>query len=192
MSIKFNNTHEFKVALEAGKIETPRFVNISHYENDNNEIASHLVNLGIHYGKALYDDYVLFSFMSIDDFDIPDELKYIAPKAYSEKINSLRKNSDTNRDNHTMASRRNLEMYETITPNIKRHKETGALYLVGLTVRKKVHTPGVYRNRKHQDKTKVKMIFDKVLRTSKYRMYHLEKIHSITINGNRMTINVEE
>jgi hypothetical protein len=36
-----------------------------------------------------------------------------------------------------------------------------------------------------------KMIFDKVLRTSKYRMYHLEKIHSITINGNRMTINVE-
>ena len=177
MEIKFNNSFEFKIALEAGKITTPKFINLVNYKSKNEEVADHLLNLGVHYGKTLEKDLTRFSFLSIEDFNISDELMPYANEAYNEKLESLQANTDKNRDNHTPASRRNLDLYETITPNIKMHKENGNLYLVGFSVRKTVKVPGVYKKVNHKPKTLVKMEMDKALSSPKYRMYFLNQIH---------------
>jgi hypothetical protein len=188
MEIKFNNAFEFKIALEAGKIETPQFVHLKEYENKQSEISNYLINLGVHYGQTLQRDFAMFNFISLNDYNIPTQLQYVANVAYEEVFDSLQANTDKNRDNHTPASRRNLDMYDFITPNIKMHKRTGELYLVGMIISKKIITPGIYKERNSKDKTLVKNILTKNFASHKYRQYFLSKITSITINGNKMSV----
>ena len=189
MEITFKNVEEFKIALEAGKIKTPQFISIRNYENQKHEVSNYLLNLGVHYGRVLQKDLAVFNFMNPSDFVLPERLEYIRNEAYEEALSSLTANTDKNVDNRTPASRRNLENFETVTPNIKVLKRTGEMYLVGMIIRKTLITPGVYKERKSKDMTIAKAIMTKHFESNNYRMFFLSKITSIKINGVNMVIN---
>ena len=121
--IKFNNLQEFLIALEAGKIETPQFVSLRRYKNKNGEVSNYLINLGTHYGKTLQEDLATLNFLTADDFNFPAVAEPLKYDAYDNVHATLTANTDKNKNNHTPASLRNSELYKTITPNIKKHKE---------------------------------------------------------------------
>ncbi len=188
MEIKFNNAFEFLIALEAGKIELPQFVALHNYENKQGAVSNYLLNLGVHYGRTLERDLVMFNFLSINDYDIPANLQYVAQEAYDEVHHSLMSNTDKNIDNHTPMSRIKIEEYDHPSANIKVHKQTGVIYLTGMIVSKKVLVEGEYKERQSKDKTKVKNILTKNFSSNNYRQFFIHKITSIKINGKHMTI----
>jgi hypothetical protein len=192
--IKFKNVHEFKLAIEAGKITTPQFVSIRQYETNQGEIANYLINLGQHYGKSLMADFALLCFLSPEDFDVPSEYESSRPEAYDELYTSMCANVDENKNNHTPASRAQSDLYITITPNIKMHKETGELYLNGFLIRKKVIQPAPpqppKRSRKKNPVKQAKKFMTSIFKTSKYRTFKVSKITNIKINGNELILEV--
>ena len=186
--IKFNNTDELKVAIELGKIETPRFVSIRHYENKNNEISNYLFNCGVSYKKLLEEDLVIMSFLSPNDFDLNEQEMTVAEQAYNELINSLRKNTSDNIDDHTTMSKAMLNTFEYVAPNIKKHIETGDLYITGLLIKKTVIQAGQYPTRNSRLKTIVKNKMKKIFKTSKYRTFILKNVDTIRLNGKEIII----
>ena len=67
---------------------------------------------------------------------------------------------------------------------VKMHKETGELYVAGLSISKTVLTPGTYKEVKSSEKTLAKNGISLTLPSGKYRQYKLERIQRAALNGN--------
>lgn len=188
MDITFKTVHELKVAVEAGQIEKPTFISVRNYTNKHGEVSNYLINLGTNYHNAQLTDLAMLQFVTEDAFDMSDELKPFAKEAYDAILSSARKNASEDMEDHTMMSITQREMYDTILPNIKIHKEKETLYLFGMLIRKTVITPGVYKTVNSRPLTKAKNVIRKELSTGKYRQLFLEGIHNIKINGKELII----
>jgi hypothetical protein len=188
MDIKFNSINELKAAIEAGKIKTPRFVSFRNYPNKQGEISNYLVNLGVNHKHLLEEDLIVLSFLSTEDFDFPEIAQPYATKAYDELITSLTKNVSDDKEDHTTASKAQLDTYTTVLPNVKVHNETGEVYITGHVIRKTVIQPGEYKPTNKRPKTIAKDVMRKIFKTSKYRQFILKNIQSMRINGLELII----
>ena len=136
------------------------------------------------------EDLVTLQFLSTDDFNFGNDTEAyeLRNEAYNILVEKLIKNTDKNVNNRTPASRRNLELYEYITPNIKMHKETGELYLVGMVIRKTVVEPIERKPKNSKPLTRAKDTITRIYKSGKIRQFFLSKITSIKINGNELII----
>ena len=169
MEIKFNNLHEFKTAMEAGKIEKPTFVSIRNYTNKNGETSNYLINLGTDFLNAKLEDIAFLQFVTPESFDMPEDIKPYAEQAHTALLESAIKNASEDVEEHTTMSRTQIELYDYIAPNVKIHKEKEIIYVTGMLVTKKVITEGEYPTRNSRPLTKAKNIIRRELRTGKYR-----------------------
>jgi hypothetical protein len=188
MEIKFNNINEFKAALEAGKITSPRFISIRNYENKAGEISNYILNLGIKHIDLIKRDLVFLNFMNHNDFEMPTIAKAHSEIAYEELIKSLEKNSSNNIEEHTTMSQAMINTFTQIAPNVKIHNETGDIYITGYIIRKTVITPGNYPTRNKRAKTIAKDAMRKFFRTSKHRTFILKNITNLRLNGKELVI----
>ena len=192
MEIKFNNVHELKIAHEAGQIEVPRFVGIRNYCNKRDETSNYLINCGIAYRSLLESDAAFINFVDLAVFDfatnIDDET---ATTAFDEIRQSINQNISDNIEHHSTMSRVQLELYDTILPNIKVHKQTGVTYLTGYVVNKQIIRAGNYPTVNSRPKTIAKNTIKRQLRTSKYRQFLLHNIGEIRLNGNTLQLQLD-
>lgn len=183
MEITFNNLTELTIAFEAGKIETPQFVSIREYTNKLNETSNYLINLGTNYHNAKLADNALLHFLDADDFEVADEIKPFMNQALEALRDASTKNLSNNIEDHTIMSKAQIDMYETLLPNIKIHKEKEIIYLFGMQIKKTVITPGEYKTVKSRPLTIAKNAIRKQFATGKYRQFYLSEIKNIKING---------
>ncbi len=83
-------------------------------------------------------------------------------------------------------------VYPVGLSGIRVHKETGALYVNGLIVDKKVIEPGTYKEVKSRPLTLARNAIEKNLPSSKYRMYTLPNVLRAALNGEVLEFDVAD
>jgi hypothetical protein len=130
------------------------------YENKLGEFSSYLVNVGLSYERLKQEDIETL------------ENSYAEPimeQARLELIASLQKPDP-------VRSKAQIEAYDYIAPNIKVHKESGQLYIIGYLVSKTVLIEGSKADELDTRKplTKAKDAIRKTLKSTKYRQFILD------------------
>ena len=160
------------------------FVSVKGYTNKQGEVTDRLINVGINYDKAKKLDIKILE-RGIDY--IPSE-KYTLidwELAKAELLQSLitpdenRSNGQTNAYIHILDSEGNSTC-------LKWNLETKALYIYGVEVpnTKKILVEGEYKVVKSSNKTLAKNAIRKAyLKSAKYKMFIIEKIGQIKVNG---------
>ncbi len=121
--------------LLAGQ-ETPTFVSIKNYQNNQGEISNYVINIGASYGNAKNKD---TEFLSEPGNLAAIEFGSLAP--YSEDARIALLTANLNPSNQSEAQ---TDTYTTICPNVRMHNDTGRIYIFGFKVSKTVLVEGVY------------------------------------------------
>lgn len=185
-------SNELRLLFELAQNKGCKFTNFTYRSTESGELASHTVLFGIDYKAAIQRDLKYLGKLR----DIVGKKKYGAPgaalefQAIEELISSLEK-SLKNYDGTALSKEAaEKDTYESVFPGIKQHKDTGAYYLYGLALKKKVIEPG--KNDKKTVKSKdLTIAKDKIrarLRTNRYRQFRLNSINKAVVNGNALIL----
>lgn len=179
-----NNTNQLIAMLFAQN--KPTFVAIQGYTNESaGETANYVINVGVSYESARNR-----SIAKLQAYLVTPGLSDMQILAGSELLNSAVKNA--NPETATVASQAQSAAYTHIGRNIKVHKETGDLYLVGFVVGKTVTVAGTYKEVKSSEKTLAKKAIAKLLKlpTDKRRNFKFEKLVGVRMQGNTLVFQV--
>ena len=180
------NANVLKALVAFAKVNRSSFVGFP-YENEY-ERANVVLHLGCDVRKKYEGD--LAKLIEARQFyvDLADPV-YI--EAIDEMIASFQNSLDKgigNNENYTKQ-----DVYESLAPNIKQHRETGRLYVFGFINQKNVTE--VFAERKKvnsRPKTIAKRTIEKRhgLETPKFREYiiDLEHMESVKVNGDRIEL----
>lgn len=168
------------------QIKTPSFVRIMNYSNDkgNGEVANYLINLGISYANAKQSDIESLSDPKIlEGIDFGD-LKPLAEEARKTMLDARLNPSKTN---HSQAQQ---DAYITVCPNVKVHKESGRVFIEGLSVDKQVIVKGSYKAVNSAPLTLAKKKIEKQLKATNYRYFAFDKLQSVKAKGEEIVITI--
>lgn len=172
------------------------FVGIRGYANKNGEIANVTVNVGASYQNVLNGDLNKLNTItdeSINQIAIETNLpKEILLQAIVELIDSIQKNLSKDLENHTNQSKGQIDAYIPICKGIKLHKESLNVNVFGFLNKKTIIQEGTYPpSPKSRPLTIAKNELKKRLdlQTEKYRIYNIENIESVKIQGNEIILN---
>lgn len=151
-------------------IETsPRggFISIKNYENSVGEIANIVINGKINYGKAKQDD--------VTNLQTANLSSLVTDKFPMDLINTVAKELITSLTKESTQSKAQSDAYEVVKDGIRRHIESGDLFIFGWVKDKVVLKEGVYPIVNSRNKTLCKNYVKKALdlRTNKFRQYRL-------------------
>lgn len=161
-------------------IKSATFVGIREYRNSFNEVANVVVIVGFRYYSILKRDLQALKAYTEDDVKAISLLggfdKELVLTAINKIIGQITNN--LNPETRSNQSKGQTEAYEFITKGIKRHIESGKIFVVGLTHSKVVLVDGVYDDKDtRRELTKcqdfVKKYFD--FRSTKYRTYEVDE-----------------
>lgn len=161
-------------ALLAGQ-QTPTFVSIKNYCNNQGEISNYVINIGASYGNAKDKD---TEFLSEPANMMAIDFGSLAPFSEDARIALL--DANLNPSNQSEAQ---TDAYTTICPNVRMHNETGRIYVFGFKISKTVLVPGVYPKVNSRSLTLAKEKIRSVLNAPKFRQYCLDKIVDIRLKG---------
>lgn len=80
------------------------------------------------------------------------------------------------------------DTYTHLTGSVKRHRETGALYIVGIVVKKEVKVPVEYKPVNSKAATIARRKIEKMLGSSTYRQFLVKSIARIAAKGEVLEI----
>ncbi len=156
------------------------FITLLGYRNNNQELADYNIIFNINYRNALLRSISILSKIETS-FDIEAQAKQ---QLMRELNNSLSKKSP--HAIYTQVTGPNGQ----IISGIKKHHQTGVLYLSGLINSKRVIVPGTYSNRQRCGLAQTKEHFRKMLPISKIRQFTLtpQHLNTIAVQGKRLTL----
>lgn len=160
-----------------------RFARIT-YTNKNGETFRETLNLGADYGRMLRDNYALLLTLSAPEGSI--EAQAIAELTKSAEA-SLAGDNPQNTNVDTFEA---VVMDGEAVRGLRRHKETGELYLDGLSQRgsREVLVAGVYPKVKSRPLTLAKDAIRQTLATARYRRYKFSATARIALNGDVLEV----
>ena len=127
---------ELQLLHEAGKIETPQFINVKNYQNAKGEVCNYLINLGTNFQNAKEADNVFLNFITPKDLNFPTNLEEFAEEAQAILLRRSTQNLAENVEDRTNASKGQTNAYDKIVPNVRLHIESERLHIFGKVIRK--------------------------------------------------------
>jgi len=161
-------------ALLAGQ-QTPTFVSVKNYTNNEGEVSNYVINIGADYGNAKESDTVFLA-----DAKNLSEIEFGSVAPYSEDARIALLKANLKPSNQSIAQ---TDAYTTICPNVRIHNETGRLYVFGFKISKTVLVPVVYPTVHSSALTIAKEKIRKVLKAPQFRQYCLDKLVEIKMQG---------
>ena len=150
-------------ALERiANIPACRFASITYRAKETGELARHTLFLGVNVERAYRRDLALYKRKV-------GKLQGIESIACGELIDSLTESLTVGIGNNSAYTCKGV--YHPIAPGIKRHKESGDVYLNGFSIGKKVLQAGVYKDVKSSDKTLAKNKLRKIGKLGRFRQF---------------------
>jgi hypothetical protein len=157
------------------------FLSLKGYKNSTNEIADHLINIGINYENTKAKDINFLRTIDLTQYTFKSSLTDILT-ALTELINELDK-PDTNRSNGQILA------YMSLGSGLKVHIETGALYIYGYSVNKTIIQQGDDKKPVNSSvKTIAKNELRKLLKTGNFRQYVVNDITTLKGGGDTIEI----
>lgn len=181
-------SNELRLLFELAQSKGCKFTSLTYRSTESGELARHTLLVGADYKAALERDlkYIKRVQRNISKKST-DPLFVQAVTEISEGLEKSLSKYDGEQLKKDIADK---DVYESIFPGVKQHKDTGAYYLWGMGVSKKVITEGKpSKPTKSKDLTIVKDKIRAKLRNSKYRQFKLNNIDKATVNGT--TLNLE-
>ena len=186
---------ELQLLHEAGQIETPQFVSIKNYHNSKGEVCNYLINLGTNYQNAKEADQVFLQFITPEDLDFTDELKPYAEEAQQILLERSTRNLSDNIDDHTNASKGQIQAYDKVVPNVRHHLASDQLHVFGKLIRKSyaegsIRVAAPIRNSKAL--IRAQRVFTKNYATNGYITLKFDNMVAVKINGNELTLTLND
>jgi len=132
------------------------FFSIQGYTNSHNETSNYLINVKVDRSNLIEQDIEI-----LESFTASSQLQEEARKSVLGGLISPQKSR----------SKGQTDAYETIAPNIKRHKGTGNIFITGQLVKKVVLVEGEYPTVNSAQLTIEKNKIKKLLKSTKYRQF---------------------
>ena len=161
------------------------FINIKGYvskKSNDTEVQDVLVNVGVSYGNAKAKDLEMVKGLDVSTLVKNDKGITIdlLEQAKTEIINSLiapnKAMSDAQKDT-----------YLVVGNGLKIHKETGEVYVYGMRERKTVKVDGDFGKDTRRPLTVAKDEIRKIMKSTKYREYIVDRIDKARANGDTIT-----
>lgn len=169
--------------LESGK--GVKFVSFTYRSKGTNELAKVIVALG-HSTEELYR--MDLSLLDIIKAGIDKDAEPLKFEAVCRVIASRNESLEVGIGNNSAYTHQDTYVYPKGLRGIRIHKETGECYVSGLLHSKVTLEEGVYKEVKSHARTLAKKEIEKQLPSSKFRMYTLTNILSVTINGETVEV----
>jgi hypothetical protein len=181
-------------------LNSPSFVGLTNYKNDNGQIADYQILVNFEYYKAKLRDAKILSNLLESDFikakknwiEKYPESRYkldieLLKQATEKEFISLTNNS--NKKTKTNASKGQEEAYVHITPCMKLHIETKKLFIFAFEISKTIKVAGTYIERDSEAITVARNYIKKFfnLSTAKYRNFSVENQNLEKINIDHAT-----
>lgn len=164
-----------------------QFASITYEAKGSGEVARHTLKIGVDLAAMYEDDAATVAALLETE---TDPLRIAAGEAI---LASLRESIDKGIGNnaaytHGEAARGGVSTYEILRRGVKRHRETGALYVQGVTVAKLVVVEGQHKVVKSAALTLAKNDIRRILKTSKVREFCLTSAMSLRVNGETIEV----
>jgi hypothetical protein len=176
---------------KAEQILNSKFVGLKNYtSNTSGEISDRVILVGINPDRARKDDIKLLESYEPTELNLTNDLgKTFLLTALeveairNSMIDSLIKNMDVETASKQSLGQKNA--YTILNKVVKRHNETGAFYIYGLTHSKKIHVAGTYKPVNSRKETLVKnyLTYNLKLTASKYGQFKLSNLETVKILG---------
>lgn len=167
----------------------PEFVSLE-YTNSSGEKSKQVINVGVSYQSVLEKS--LNQLAAVDREALKQEAtsKGIDPALIDTAINEIEGSISRSLSRPEQVEISDVSNYETLSKGIKMHHTTKELYLSGLVRSKTIITPGTYKEVKSRPLTLAKKIIEKLLMSSKYRMFKLapSQVHQVSSEGKTLVI----
>lgn len=182
-----------KALVVAKTIKGTTFVGVRAYENSKGEVSNQTLLVGYNYAKMLKNDMEKLKQLNIETI-INKYGEEVATKAYSELLVSLAKTTATEeekeqlrKENDSTINRSDaqIDAYITLAKGIKQHKESGKIFVTGLSVKKTVLKKGVYPIVNSRPKTLAKDEIKKLanLSNNKIRKFTFNSMSELKLQG---------
>lgn len=152
------------------------FVSIAGYKDAQNGEQNALINVGVSYENAKLADITFLQGLSFADNELLEQARL-------ELIESLIKPSQSRSEGQ-------IEAYTHLCNGVKQHKESKALYIFGFSVKKTVISEGETKTDTRKPLTKAKDHLRSQMKSTKFRLYKVEKISSVKVMGQTIEIGV--
>ena len=182
--------NELRLLFELAKNKGCKFITLT-YTSTEGETAKHTIAFGSNYKNALERDLKYLKRLR-DRFGrmtlTQDGLLLF--QAVTELVESTEKSLAKYDGDELSKSAKEKDVYNTIFPGVKQHKETGAYYLWGQAVRKTVIKPASTTKNAPNSKplTIAKDRIRRKLRTNRYRQFRLDSVAKSAVNGDTLVI----
>lgn len=158
-----------------------RFASITYKSKETGEIARHTLLLGVNVERAYKRDLSVYKGKSA-------RLQGVESVACGELIVSLEESLTVGIGNNSAYTCK--DVYTPVAPGIKTHNETGAVYVNGFSLGKKVLQPGVYKAVKSSDKTLAKNALRKIGKMGRFRQFVIDpaNVRQVRVMGRTFAI----
>jgi lipoate-protein ligase A len=172
------NTDEIRILFELAKTKGCKFTALTYRSVDTGELARHTLLFGVDYSAAIERDLKYLK-------RVKNKLSGLTLQACEELIQSLEKSRTK-----VSSPPEEEDVYESVVPGIKHHKQTGVYYLYAFAMKKTVVEPATTPRKTVNSKplTVEKEKLRARLRTSKYRQFRLDTIARCAVNGGVLEI----
>jgi hypothetical protein len=186
--------NELRLLFELAKSKGCKFVNLTYRSSESGELARHTLLFGVDYKQALerdlkYLERVYKRIGRLNYAQATDEQKLLFT-AISELLDSTKNSLAKYDGNELSKAAKEKDIYNTIYPGVKQHKETGAYYLWALAHKKVVLQAGTTSTKTVNSKP-LTIAKDRVrskLRSNRYRNFRLDNVAKAAVNGNTLVI----
>jgi hypothetical protein len=167
------------IEIVAKSIKGSSFIGVRGYENKNGEVSNQTFQIGVNMEKAKQRDISIVEGLDVEEYAKNSDFDEVLIAQAKTKIlaslqNPSAKRSDAQKD-----------AYEILTNGVKRHKETGEIYVYGVSCRKTILTKGEYKEVNSRPLTLAQKEIKKALNltTNKYRQFKVGLDTQIKMRG---------
>lgn len=157
------------------------YVKLDNYTNKFGEVANHLFNVGVNYGKAKIKDVATLETMPVTNLATSVISSVLLEQARAALIAGFVKPSKAR-------SAGQIDAYTHVGTGIKVHNVTGDIYIYGYRENKEIITKGVYPTVNSRALTLAKNILKKDLKTNKFVNFKIKGDEFIKSGGNMLKL----
>ena len=179
-----NAQNKLDLIVSFSKINGTQFVAVRNYENSKGEVANHVVNLNVDYGKAKLKDIETLKNLDVSTLNDKGLGRDLMEKARQALLGAAI-SPNVNR------SKGQTEAYKTICNGVSIYvgqdeTKQGEIKIFAMAVSKKVIVEGVYPKVNSRPLTIAKNIIKKELKATKFRRLTLNNVGSVKAQGNEL------
>jgi hypothetical protein len=174
------NRSEFVSAIASVR-PSATFLTLHGYTASSGEVADHQIVFHVSYRNLLER-----SIVALNAIGVEGDLEIEAKAAVLESLaGSLAKFDETSVEELEDAYERFFDDNGQHIRGIKRHVETDTFHLYGVTVQKRIHTPGTFKEVKSKPLTLAKNRLMAMLPVSKWRQYRItpDQVQRVTVDS---------